>query len=268
MPIRTRFKGRQISKDEFYNLDYQVKGILFEIHNEFGPFCDEKIYKVELADRCLKKRIAPVQLEEPIYVSYNDFSKIYYIDLLFDQAVIYELKSANALNNEYRKQTINYLLLAGLNFGKLVNMGASSVQHEFVSASMSPKERYQYRIHDQFWMNVDQDSIWMKKIMLELISDWGAFLDTNLFYEAIEYYRGGKENVIKKVEIKKDERVLGEQKVHLLNPKTAFKISAVKKYIPQYEQHLKLFIKHTSLMAIQWINFNNHEITLKTILNR
>ena len=104
--------------------------------------------------------------------------------------------------------------------------------------------------------------------MVELLSEWGAFLDTNLFYEAIEYFRGGKENVIKKIEIKKDSQILGEQKVHLLNLKTAFKISAVKKHISQYEQHLRLFLKHTSLMAIQWINFNNHNITFTTILNK
>ncbi len=43
MPIRIRFKINPISKKEFYELDYQMMGILFEIHNEFGPFCDEKI---------------------------------------------------------------------------------------------------------------------------------------------------------------------------------------------------------------------------------
>ena len=72
----------------------------------------------------------------------------------------------------------------------------------------------------------------------------------------------------KKIEIKNDSRVLGEQKVHLLNPKTAFKISALKKHISLYEQHLQLFLQHTSLMAIQWINFNNHSISFKTILNK
>ena len=116
------------------------------------------------------------------------------------------------------------------------------------------------KISDKEFYSLDYE------IMVELLSDWGTFLDTNLFYDAIEYYRGGRENVIKKIKIKKDSRILGEQKVHLLNPKTAFKISAVKKHISQYEQHLRLFLKHTSLMAIQWINFNNHVITFKTIL--
>ena len=206
-----------------------------------------------------------MQIEEPIYVSYNEFTRNYYMDLLINQSVMYELKTTKAIIPEHKKQAINYLLLAGMKYGKLVNMRTSSVQQEFISTTLSIKERYQYIIYDQQWINLDNDSIWMKKMMVELLSEWGAFLDTNLFYEAIEYYRGGEEHVIKKIEIKNDSRILGEQKVHQLNPKTAFKISAVKKHINEYEQHLRLFLQHTSLRAIQWINFNNHSITFKTI---
>jgi GxxExxY protein len=268
MPIRTRFQVNKISDKEFYSLDYQMMGIVFEIHNEFGPFCDEKIYQVELAERCHNRSLGTVQIEEPLYVSCQDFSKKYCMDLLINQAVMYELKSTQAIISTHRKQAINYLLLADLNFGKLVNMRTSSVQHEFVSTTLAAKERFQYKICNQSWINLDEDSIWMKKIMVELLSEWGAFLDTDLFYDAMEYFRGGKEKVIKKIEIKKDSRILGEQKVHLLNPKTAYKISAVKKHLFQYEQHLRLFLQHTSLMAIQWVNFNNHNITFKTIMNQ
>lgn len=69
-----------------------------------------------------------------------------------------------------------------------------------------------------------------------------------------------------KIGIKNNSRVLGYQKVHLLNPQTAFKISAAKKHLSLYEQHLRVFLHHTKLAAIQWINFNNHNITFQTIL--
>jgi len=78
MPIKTRFKVKHISDKEFYSLDYQIMGLVFEIHKEFGPFCDEKIYKFEIAERCYKRALGTVQMEEPIYVSYQDFSKKYY----------------------------------------------------------------------------------------------------------------------------------------------------------------------------------------------
>jgi len=268
MPINTRFKVKNISDKEFYSLDYKIMGIVFDVHNEFGSFCNEKIYKTELADRIQKRELGTVQIEEPIYVFYNDFTKNYYMDLLINQSVMYELKTTKMIINEHRKQAINYLLLAALNNGKLINMRTSSVQHEFILTSLNIKERYQHIIYDQQWINLDDDSIWIKKLMTELLTEWGAFLDTNLFYEAIEYFRGGMEHVIKKIKIKNDSQILGEQKVHLLNPITAFKISGVKKHISLYEQHLRLFLQHTSLRAIQWINFNNHSITFKTILNK
>ncbi|MBC8180712.1 GxxExxY protein [candidate division KSB1 bacterium] len=267
MPIGTRFQVKEISDKEFKSLDYKIMGIVFDVHNEFGPLCSEKIYKTEIADRCLKQKLGVVQIEEPIYVSYMDFTKTYFMDLLIDNSVMYEMKATRAIISEHRKQAINYLLLANMNSGKLVNMRTSSVQSEYVSTNLNKKKRYHYIIYDQGWINIDYDSIWIKKMIIQLISDWGVFLDTNLFYEAIIYYRGGKENVIKKIEIKNDSRILGEQKIHLLNHKTAFKISAAKKHITEYEKHLGKFFKHTSLMAIQWINFNNHNVTFKTIIN-
>ena len=97
MPINTRFKIENISDKEFYSLDYKIMGIVFDVHNEFGHFCNEKIYKIELADRCQKRELGAVQIEEPIYVSYNDFTKIYYMDLLINQSVMYELKTTKAI---------------------------------------------------------------------------------------------------------------------------------------------------------------------------
>jgi GxxExxY protein len=60
-------------------------------------------------------------------VSYEDFIKVYYIDLLINNA-IYELKTAQILTGEHEKQTINYLMLTGLNHAKLINMRPPSVQ--------------------------------------------------------------------------------------------------------------------------------------------
>ena len=88
---------------------------------------------------------------------------------------------------------------------------------------------------------------------------------TNLFYDAIKHFRGGEEHVIKKIEIMNDSRVIGTQKTYLLNPEIAFKISAVTKTESFYEQHLRRFISHTSLKAIQWINFNHDKILFTTI---
>ena len=83
MPIRTCFKVNNISDEEFYSLDYQLMGLVFEIHNEFSQFCDEKIYQVELMERCHKRELGTVKMEESIYVSYQDFTKNYYEQIIF-----------------------------------------------------------------------------------------------------------------------------------------------------------------------------------------
>ena len=87
--------------------------------------------------------------------------------------------------------------------------------------------------------------------MENLLTEWGAFLDTNLFYSAVIHFRGGKENLIQRIKIMNDSRILGTQKVHLLNSEIAFKRSAVTNDASFYEEHLKKFLNHTSMEAIQ-----------------
>lgn len=180
--------------------------------------------------------------------------------------MIYELKTVKALTGEHQKQTLNYLLLSGMHYGKLVNMRPHSVQHRFVSTKLTVKKRYNFTIDDQEWKDLDEDSIWFKQLVVNLLSEWGAFLDTNLFYDAIKHFRGGEEKVLRKIKIANSSRVLGTQKTHLLNTEIAFKVSAVTKDRSFYEEHLRRFLSHTPLKAIQWVNFNHHKIVFKTLI--
>jgi len=235
------------------------------MHKDLGRFCDEKIYQNELAYRCQRMGFNTVATEAPIQVSYEDFRKIYYMDLLIDNRVMYELKAVNAITGEHQKQALNYLLLTGMHHGKLVNMRPQSVQHNFVSTRLTPEKRYNFTIEDREWRDLDDDSIWLKQLMLNLLSEWGSFLDTNLFYDAIKHFRGGEENVVRRIEVVSDSRVLGTQRTHLLNSQIAFKISAVTRDLSSYEAHLRKYFSHTSLKAVQWINFNHDHIEFITI---
>jgi len=266
MPIKHKMAIKPIAESEFHLLDYKIMELVFSIHKDLGRFCDEKIYQNELSYRCKKMGIAKVATEVPIQVSYKDFIKHYYMDLLVNNAVLYEFKAVKNLTGEHQKQALNYLLLMGMQNGKLVNMRPQSVQYRFVSTKLTPEKRYKFTIDDQEWKNIDEDSIWLKRLMAKLLSEWGVFLDTNLFYDAIKHFQGGEENIVKKIEIVRDSRILGTQKAHLLNPTVAFKISAVTKDGSFYEKHLHRFISHTSLRAIQWINFDHDKIVFKTIL--
>jgi len=265
MPIKPSVQTKLISYDDFHALDYEVMGIVFSIHRDLGRFWNEKIYQNELAYRCQKVGLENVATEVPIHVSYEGFIKVYYIDLLINNA-IYELKTAQSLTGEHEKQTINYLMLTGLNHAKLINMRPPSVQYRFVSTNITPEKRYDFTIDDEQWQEFDEGSIWLKRMFKSLLDEWGAFLEVSLFYDAIVHFRGGEETVVKEIGVRDGTRLLGRQKAHLITSDIAFKISSVTKDERHYENHFRRFIRYTSLKAIHWINFNHDKVVFKTIL--
>jgi len=255
-----------MSQEEFYELDYQVMGLVFDVHNDLGPLCDERIYQDELARRCRRAGIEDVLTEVPILVSHKDFSKKYYMDMLARGGGVYELKTVRSLAPEHKSQALHYLLLTGLTHGKLLNMRTPAVQHHFISTSLTPQDRHSYRIDDREWQGTDNGSKEFRLLLADLLSDWGAFLDIGLFYEAVVHFRGGEDSVVKRIDVVSNSRVIGTQRAHLLTPSTAFRISAVHRSPQSFEEHLRRLLSHTRLRAIQWVNLNRHTITFKTLL--
>jgi len=181
MSINFEYKISIINEKQFHKIDYQITGLAYQIHNELGRLWSEKIYQHELANRCRSAGYANVKIEAPISVSHKDFYKKYYVDLLVEDSIVYELKTANRLTSEHEKQTLNYLFLLGLHHGKLINFKPKSVQKRFVSTTLSQQDRYDFLINNDYWFDLDEDSLWLKELMIELIRDWGAFLELNLF---------------------------------------------------------------------------------------
>ncbi len=70
MPIMTRIPLRRLSQTEFGDIAYAVMEHVFAIHNEIGRFFDERIFKLELA-----QRLPDVRLEEPVEVTFGSFRK-------------------------------------------------------------------------------------------------------------------------------------------------------------------------------------------------
>lgn len=265
MPITCNVKIESIAKDDFYALDYKVMGLAFAIHQKLGRFWDEVIYQNELAYQFQKAGLGTADIEIPIHVVYHGFSKFYFMDLLLNHAVLYELKTAQALSGEHHTQAINYLLLTGMRHGKLINMRSSSVESRFVSTNITPGKRYDFSFDETAWQDLDEDSVSLRRLVVNLLNDWGAFLSADLFYDAVIYFRGGEEKVIKEVEVVEGTRIIGKQKKYLLNPQTAFNISAVTRYERHHAEHLRRMIRHTTLKAMQWVNFNHDLIAFRTL---
>jgi iron complex transport system substrate-binding protein len=264
MPIELEFPVVRILQDEFHVIDEVFTGLVFQTHNELGRLCDEKVYQNELLSRA-ERAMEAARKEFRITVRYGRFAKTYRVDMLVNRSVVYELKCAEALAPAHQTQTLHYLLLLGLHHGKVFNFRPERVEYRYVSTHLTPERRYEFCMDVDRWQDREKDSKWLRTTVAALLNDWGAFLDFELFYEAIRFLRGGDEAVIRRIEMAKDGRSLGRQKAHLLNPVTAVKLSAVTKNSAAFESHLRKFLSLTSLECFQCINFNHHQIEFRTI---
>ncbi len=265
MPIHMEVPLAPVSDAEFDRVDYQVMGLAYEIHNAQGRLCDERIYQSLLASRCEASGLASVIREAPIRVTYESFEKNYYLDLLVNQGIVLELKTVEALTAEHKQQIINYLLMAGLHHGKLINMRPESVEGQRVLTQLTPKKRRQLHCHEHGWRPIGDHCSWFKQMAVALFQNWGGFLSVSLYQEAIIHFLGGRETAETQVDFIVGSQVVGRQKVKLLDDTTAFEMTAVKDKPHFYEEHLRRLLRHTDLRAIQWVNMINHDITFKTI---
>ncbi len=263
MPIECSIDFNQINQDQFHALDKRVMGHAFDIHNTLGRFFDERIYQEELAQRCCADGMA-VNREVHLRVVHRDFSKSYFLDMLIEQGGLYELKAVGALNNSHDKQVINYLLLAGLKHGKLVNMRPPSVESRFVSTTLSPTDRLDFQFASEKFEEIDEASKAFRESLLSLLNDWGVFLSVELYCEALTHFVSA-EGGVRPVDVVSGGRVVGRQKLCVLNPETAWHISAIRNNHSFYKTHMSRLLKHTDLKRIHWVNFDQRKVSLQTI---
>lgn len=264
MPIEVRSEIKILSQQEFHALNHRVLGIIFEIHNEFGRFLDEQLFKTEIAARCEEVGI-PARTEVRIRVVHETFHKDYSVDLLLSHGLPLEAKATEGLAPAHRAQGLNYVMLLGVQHGTLVNLRPARVEHEFLSTQLTPEKRAHFEIIDKTWQALDEESAWLKEKMIALLRDWGAFLEIGLYRDAITHFLGGLESVIRPIPIFSGKRLLGRQRMHLLNNTSAFVITAVTGNPASIEFHQTRLLQHTPLERIQWINLNHHQIGFSTL---
>jgi len=264
MPIKCRLELRELTRDEYHDVDYRVMEQIFGVHTEFGRLFDEQVYKSELAFWCGRAGLS-VQREVPIDLTFESFSATRLMDFVVNRGICYEFKTVQALVNEHRQQALNYLLLSELKWGKLVNMRPPSVEAEYVTTTLTDAERHRIVWDAREWTDRSDDGAWLRDTFRRLIDDWGAFLDVQLYYDVLCRLRGGTDSVLRRCPITREGRELGTHRLHLLNETDAFFITAVRKAKSAREQQLRKLLAYTDLQAIQWINLDRHTISLKTL---
>jgi GxxExxY protein len=267
MPINSTVSIRQVEQEEFSHLDYQVMRHAFDSHNELGRLCAEVIYQNDLAARLAAIGLGPIRTEVPVTVSYQDFAKTYYLDLVVGDAAIYELKTVTCLAGEHDSQLLNYLFLHGSHHGKLINFRPPQVESRFINTGITRKSRRRLTLNTQRWWEEHEGGKALREILTALLNDWGGFLEIPLYTEAIVHFLGGEDRVEQTVPFARGEVSLGTQRFHLVAPEIAFQLTALTEAAggAAYERQLRSLLSHTSLRAIQWINMAHHEIAFVTV---
>lgn len=112
-----------MTETELNELTEKIIGVAIKVHKELGPGLLEKVYQ-----RCLKIALEEeglhVDSEVPVEVIFYGkkvADEALRIDLLVENQIVLELKSASKLTDLYQKQLGTYLKLAKKPCGLLIN---------------------------------------------------------------------------------------------------------------------------------------------------
>ena len=114
---------------EFDDLSHRVSGCAIEVHRELGPGLLESAYEQCLAHELARNSI-PFKLQYPQPVEYKGIQLDcgYRIDLLVDEQLILELKSADKLTGIHEAQLLTYMRLSSVKAGLLINFNVTKLK--------------------------------------------------------------------------------------------------------------------------------------------
>jgi hypothetical protein len=139
------------------------------------------------------------------------------------------------------------------------------VDYQIVSTHLTHELRRKFDFVERQWQEVNPESTMLRNKLHELLTDLGAFLDSNIYREAITHFVGGREKVVQLVDVISNRKVIGKQPAHLLTSDTAFSFTSTHDNHARMREHQIRFLRHTRLKAIQWVNFNQHLIEFETL---
>jgi GxxExxY protein len=260
MPITRTTETIRPTQPEFGRIAYEVMSCVYEIHNEFGRFFDEAVYKRELA-----ARIPGMELELPVTVSHGGFAKVCRLDVLAHKRGLFEFKAAESIGHRHRGQTINYLLLFDLPHGKLINVRPERVVDEFVNCHQRLDALRDPFVDTTGFKPSVAGASFFHDHLFDLIRDWGSGLEIGLYEEAMTHFLGGEERVLVPVPVVGSKGKVHDQKIRLLAPEVAFKITGFTDRLEAFELHARRLLQHTPLKSIHWANITHQHVTFTTI---
>jgi GxxExxY protein len=118
-----RLEGRVSDQLRHRHLTDQIIKAFYKVYNRLGYGFLEKVYENALALELQAEGLS-VKQQPPVKVYYGQQAVgEYYADLVVEDRVILELKSAEALHQSHEAQLLNYLKATQIEIGLLLNFG-------------------------------------------------------------------------------------------------------------------------------------------------
>ena len=111
----------------------RILGAAFRVHTVLGPGLLESVYEVALAHELRKAGLlVATQVEMPVAYDGIRLDLAFRADIVVEGRVILELKSVETLAPVHSKQLLNYLRLANLKTGLLINFNTASLKDQII----------------------------------------------------------------------------------------------------------------------------------------
>jgi GxxExxY protein len=103
---------------------YKLMGAAFEVYNQLGYGMAEEVYQQSLEIE-LGLRAIPFRTKHELSMFYKgtQLEKRYVPDLFVFDGIVVELKAVSELNSDHEAQLFNYMRIARMSVGYLINFG-------------------------------------------------------------------------------------------------------------------------------------------------
>ena len=86
-----------------------------------------------------------------------------------------------------------------------------------------------------------------------------------LYEEAVTHFLGGEDRVLLPVPVIGGKRHIANQRMRMAAPNVAFKITALRSRLGEFESHAKRLIGHATLETVHWANITQASVTFTTL---
>ena len=120
------------NKDEIEEIAAVLVDAMIRVHKELGPGLLESTYQACLAYELRKRGLkVACEVDLPVYYDGMRIEAGYRIDMLVEDCIVVENKSAQSLPPIFEAQLMTYLKLSGLRLGFLVNWNVLLIKEGF-----------------------------------------------------------------------------------------------------------------------------------------